>query len=47
MLTARGATLAWMISPHLHRDSEFNDPARTDRLNEIVLPMVEATRTTC
>jgi hypothetical protein len=43
VLTARGATLAWMISPHLHRDSEFNDPARTDRLNEIVLPMVEAT----
>ena len=43
VLTARGATLAWIVSPHLHRTSPFNDPARTDRLNDIVLPLVEAT----
>jgi len=43
ILTSNGATLAWMISPHLRRDSDFNAPGRTDRLNEIVLPLVEAT----
>lgn len=42
ILTERGASLAWMISPHLNRESSFNAPERTDRLNEIVLPMVEA-----
>ena len=43
ILTARGASLAWMISPHLNRESSYNSPERTDRLNEIVLPLVEAT----
>jgi len=46
ILTARGASLAWMISPHLNRErveGDFNNPARTDRLNELVLPLVVAT----
>ncbi len=43
ILTARGASLAWMISPHLNRDSPFNAPERTDCLNSIVAPIVNAT----
>jgi peptidoglycan/LPS O-acetylase OafA/YrhL len=41
-LTARGASLAWMISPYLNRDDPANAPDRTDRMNQITLPMVEA-----
>jgi peptidoglycan/LPS O-acetylase OafA/YrhL len=43
ILTAKGATLAWMISPHLDRTSPFNAPERTDRLNELVDPIVDGT----
>lgn len=43
ILTARGASLAWIISPHLNRESPFNAPERTDRINELVLPLVAAT----
>ncbi len=42
ILTARGASLAWMISPYLNRPDPANSPDRTDRMNEITLPMVEA-----
>ena len=43
ILTSRGTSLAWMISPHINRDSPFNAPARTDCLNSLVQPIVEAT----
>ena len=43
ILTARGATLAWMIAPYLNRTSPYNTPDRTDAMNAVVLPLVEAT----
>ena len=42
VLSSTGADVAWMISPHLNRSSDYNDPARIDRLNALVLPLVEA-----
>jgi len=42
ILSAHGATVAWLVSPRLDRSSPFNSPDRIDRMNQIVLPMVEA-----
>ena len=42
ILSSTGATIAWMVSPHLDRQSAFNTPDRITRLNQIVLPMVQA-----
>jgi len=41
ILASRGATVAWLTSPYLDRASDFNNPARIDRVNEIVLGLVE------
>ncbi|MEX1217441.1 MAG: acyltransferase [Acidimicrobiales bacterium] len=40
-LSADNTTVAWLVSPRLNRTSPFNSPDRIDRVNEIVLPMVE------
>ena len=42
ILSAHGASIAWLKTAHLNRSSPFNSPDRIDRLNEIVLPLVEA-----
>jgi peptidoglycan/LPS O-acetylase OafA/YrhL len=42
VLSARGATVAWIVMPHINRTSPYNNPERVDRINEIVVPLVEA-----
>lgn len=41
ILSGHDTTVVWLISAHLDRKSEFNSPDRIDRMNDIVLPMVE------
>lgn len=41
ILSSHDTTVAWLVSAHLDRKSNFNSPDRVDRMNEIVLPMVE------
>ena len=41
ILSAHDSTVVWLVSPRLDRPSSFNSPDRIDRVNEIVLPMVE------
>ena len=41
ILSSHNTTVAWLVSAHLDRQSSFNSPDRIDRVNEIVLPMVE------
>jgi hypothetical protein len=42
VLTSQGAAVAWLVMPHIDRDSPFNNPERVDRINDIVLPLVDA-----
>jgi len=42
ILSSHGASIAWLKTAHLNRSSAFNSPDRIDRLNEIILPMVQA-----
>ena len=42
ILSAHDTSLVWLVSPRLDRSSPFNAPARIDRVNAIVLPMVSA-----
>jgi hypothetical protein len=41
VLSAHDSTVVWLVSPRLDRASKFNSPDRIDRVNEIVLPLVE------
>ena len=41
VLSAHDSTVVWLVSPRLDRVSKFNSPDRIDRVNEIVLPLVE------
>jgi hypothetical protein len=41
ILSAHDSTVVWLVSPRLDRVSKFNSPDRIDRVNEIVLPLVE------
>jgi lysophospholipase L1-like esterase len=42
ILSKHGASIAWLKTARLNRTSPYNSPDRIDRLNEIVLPLVEA-----
>lgn len=42
ILSKHGAAIAWLETARLNRTSPYNSPDRIDRLNEIVLPLVEA-----
>jgi hypothetical protein len=42
ILSRHGAAIAWLETARLNRTSPYNSPDRIDRLNEIVLPLVEA-----
>jgi hypothetical protein len=41
VLSAHDTSVVWLVSPHLNRTSQFNSPDRVDRMNAIVLPLVE------
>ncbi len=42
ILSGHGASIAWLETAHINRPGPFNAPDRIDRLNEIVLPMIQA-----
>ena len=42
ILSSHGSTVAWLTSAKLDRQSPFNSGDRIDRMNEIVMPMVNA-----
>lgn len=42
VLSATGADVAWMTTPLIIRNSPYNDPARIERMNQLVLPLVNA-----
>ena len=42
ILSADNTEVAWLVSPHLNRTRPYNDPARLDQINTIILPMLRA-----
>ena len=42
ILSSTGADVAWLTSPYTNHPGPYNDPARMDRVTEIVGPLVDA-----